>query len=222
MQVNAFVIHAGRIHWWWIQLSCSVCNQKHLKLIQDARLDGRRRKWPQRSFLVFFVKDGFASIDLVINTYFDSNFEPENLTSNIPTPPQRKGVGMACLAAIWWHLVLLTSAANVGECTRWQHRHGCRCGKHCCQGSRRWPEMMEENTVPEYSPQKKRVGRWFEPPLWWDMLDMLVDTLFVLHEKWQRNKEWPFGKLSQSCEFFRGFPLKRAKQFRKNAHPLPY
>lgn len=213
MQVNASVIFASCIHWWWIQRRCSVCNQKHLKLIQDARLDGRRRKWPRGDVWCFFSKMDLL-IELVINTYFDSNFEPKHLTSNIPTPPPKKrvlGVGMFC-----WHLMAF-GAANLGGQCRWMHKMAAPTRVQMREALLpRQAEMARDDHGREYlsriSPPKKRWEDDLKPPLWWDMFDMLVGTVFVLHVRNDKQtKNDTLGELSQSCEFFPGSPQKDQK-----------
>lgn len=72
--------------------------------------------------------------------------------------------------------------------------------------------IMEENTFPGYHPQKKRWEDDLKPPLWWDMFDMLVGTVFVLHVRNDKQtKNDTLGELSQSCEFFSGSPQKDQK-----------
>jgi len=80
----------------------------------------------------------------------------------------------------------------------------------------RQAEMARDDHGREYlsriSPPKKRWEDDLKPPLWWDMFDMLVGTVFVLHVRNDKQtKNDTLGELSQSCEFFSGSPQKDQK-----------
>ena len=115
-----------------------------------------------------------------------------------------------------WHLMAF-GAANLGGQCRWMHKMAAPTRVQMREALLpRQAEMARDDHGREYlsriSPPKKRWEDDLKPPLWWDMFDMLVGTVFVLHVRNDKQtKNDTLGELSQSCEFFSGSPQKDQK-----------